>query len=129
MVSAKQLAAMDFTVPAAIACYDSGLIIKDTNGDGALNPRADQIIGGVIAGDLKGYDVRSLEADGKPVLLQATGGFNERAGARFGGAIMQVFFHTDYKAGTYRPTFALLEDPGDLASGDGSSYTYTVIAR
>jgi hypothetical protein len=129
IVSRKQLADMGFTVPADIARYDNGLIVKDTNGDGKLDPRQDRIIGGVISGDLKGYDVRSFEADGAPVLSQATGEFNEGAGKRFGGAVMQVFFHTDYKAGTYRPTFALLKDSGDLKSGDGSSYTYTVIAK
>ncbi len=129
ILSRQQLAEMKFTMPAAIARYDNGLIVKDTDGDGILDPRQDQIIGGVISGDLKGYDVRSFEADGAPVLSQATGTFSERIGKRFGGAVMQVFYHTDYKAGVYRPTFALLKDPNDLNSGDGSSYTYTVIAE
>jgi len=129
ILSRKQLEEINFSVPAEIARYDNGLILKDRDGDGKLDPRQDQIIGGVISGDLKGYDVRSFEADGAPVLSQATSEFNERAGKRFGGAVMQVFFHTDYKAGTYRPTFALLKDPSDLKSGDGTSYTYTVIAE
>jgi hypothetical protein len=129
IVSRKQLLDINFTVPADIARYDNGLIVKDTDGDGKLDPRTDQIIGGVISGDLKGYDVRSLEVDGAPVLSQPTIEFSERAGKRFGGAIMQVFYHTEYTAGTYRPTFALLKDPGDLKSGDGSTYTYTVIAE
>ena len=96
---------------------------------GILESVKDQIIGGVIEGNLKGYDVRSLEVDGAPVLSQATSIFSERAGKRFGGAVMQVFYHTEYTAGTYRPTFALLKTPGDLKSGDGTSYTYTVIAE
>ena len=129
ILSAKQLKEMNFTVPAEIARYDNGLILKDRDGDGPLDPRKDQIIGGVISGDLKGYDVRSLEADGVPVLSQPTGTYSERIGKRFGGSIMQVFYHTEYKAGTYRPTFALLKDPADLKSGDGTSYTYTVIAE
>jgi hypothetical protein len=129
IVSVKQLKEMNFTVPAEIARYNNGLIVKDRDGDGRLDPNKDQIIGGVISGDLKGYDVRSLEADGAPVLSQATRVFSEGAGKRFGGSVMQVFFHTDYKAGTYRPTFALLKDPTDLKSGDGTSYTYTVIAE
>ena len=129
ILSRKQLEEMNFTVPAEIARYDNGLILKDIDNDGRLDPRKDQIIGGVISGDLKGYDVRSFEADGAPVLSQATGTFSERIGKRFGGAVMQVFFHTDYKAGTYRPTFALLKNPSDLKSGDGTSYTYTVIAE
>jgi hypothetical protein len=129
ILSVKQLKELNFTVPADIARYDSGLILKDMDGDGRLDPTKDQIIGGVIDGDLKGYDVRSLEVDGVPVLSQPTGTFSERAGERFGGAIMQVFYHTEYTAGTYRPTFALLKTPGDLKSGDGTSYTYTVIAE
>ena len=32
-------------------------------------------------------------------------------------------------AGTVPLTFALLKDPADLKSGDGSDYTYTVIAE
>ena len=129
ILSVKQLKEMNFTVPAEIARYDSGLIVKDTDGDARLDPRKDQIIGGVISGDLKGYDVRSPEVDGVPVLSQPTGTFSERAGKRFGGAVMQVFYHTEYTDGTYRPTFALLKDPTDLKSGDGTSYTYTVIAE
>ena len=36
---------------------------------------------------------------------------------------------TGETTGKYRPTFALLKDSADPSSGDGSSYTYTVIAR
>ncbi len=129
ILSANQLKEMNFSVPADIARYDSGLILKDRDGDGQLDPRKDQIIGGVISGDLKGADVRSWETDGAPVLSQATSTFSERAGKRFGGAIMQVAFQTANQTGKYRPTFALLKDPDDLESGDGTSYTYTVIAR
>ncbi len=129
IVSRRQLQDMNFTVPADIARYDSGLIVKDQDGDGRLDPHSDQIIGGVISGDLKGADVRTFEADGAPVLSQPTSALSERAGKRFGGAIMQVYFQTADQAGTYRPTFALLKDPADLKSGDGSSYTYTVIAE
>ncbi len=63
------------------------------------------------------------------MLSQATIELSERAGKRFGGAVMQVFFQTGDQAGIYRPTFAQLKDPGDLKSGDGTSYTYTVIAE
>ena len=129
VVSRRQLQDMNFTVPADIARYDAGLILKDRDGDGRLDPHTDQIIGGVMSGELKGGDVRSFEAAGAPVLSQPTSDLSERAGKRFGGAIMQVFFQTGDQAGAYRPTFALLEDPADLKSGDGSSYTYTVIAE
>ena len=51
------------------------------------------------------------------------------AGERIGGAIMQVQFKTGSAKGKYRPTFSLLKDLNDLTSGDGTSYTYTVIAE
>ncbi len=31
--------------------------------------------------------------------------------------------------GKYRPTLALLRDPGNLMSGDGSKYTYTIVVE
>jgi hypothetical protein len=33
------------------------------------------------------------------------------------------------KPGLYRPTVALLRDHHDLASGDGSSYTFTIVVK
>ena len=123
---------MKFELPAAIARYDSGLIVRDTNGDNALDPRVDQIIGGVTTDVPDGesdFEVRSLVQFDKPLLSQPTGVFSERAGERIGGAIMQVQFKTGMTKGKYRPTFALLEDPTDLSSGDGTAYTYTISAR
>lgn len=132
VLSSAQLRGMNFETPAALARYNSGLIVRDTNGDGELDPRADQIIGGVSTdapeGDTR-FDVRSLVQDNAPLLSQPTGVYSERAGERIGGAIMQVQFTTGVAKGKYRPTFALLNDPDDPASGDGTSYTYTVIAQ
>ena len=132
VLSSAQLRGMKFDVPASLSRYDSGLILRDSNGDGKLDPGTDQIIGGVMtdAPDDDGkFDVRSLVQGNAPLLSQPTGVFSERAGERIGGAIMQVQFTTGTTKGKYRPTFALLLDPDDPARGDGTSYTYTVIAQ
>ena len=42
---------------------------------------------------------------------------------------MQVQFQAGTRAGTHRPRFAPLKDPKNLASGDGSFYTHTVIVE
>ena len=42
---------------------------------------------------------------------------------------MKVQFKTGMTNGKYRPTFALLEDPTDLSSGDGTTYTDTISAQ
>ncbi len=73
--------------------------------------------------------MRSLAEGNAPLLSQPTGSYSERSGERIGGAIMQVQFNTGAAKGKYRPTFALLNDPDDPTSGDGTSYTYTVIAQ
>ena len=132
ILSSGQLRGMNFDVPDAMSRYDSGLILRDSNGDGKLDPRADQIIGGVSTqapGGDTNFDVRSLVESNAPLLSQPTGVYSERAGARIGGAIMQVQFTTGVAKGKYRPTFALLLDPDDPARGDGTAYTYTVIAQ
>jgi len=132
ILSSAQLAILEFDLPEELARYDSGLIVRDTNDDGLIDPHVDQIIGGVSTeapnGDTN-FEVRSVALLGRPVLSQPTAEFSERAGARIGGAIMQVQFRTGKTLGKYRPTFALLKDPTDLNSGDGSSYTYTILAR
>jgi hypothetical protein len=132
VVSRAQLAALEFAVPETLQRYDSALIVHDTNADGTLDPRTDRIIGGVSTEAPAGaseLDVRSLVEDGKPLLSQPTGVYSERAGARFGGAIMQVQFTAGAAKGKYRPTFALLADPARPERGDGSSYTYTIVVR
>jgi hypothetical protein len=132
VLSTQQLNALGFKKPAEIARYNGGLIVQDSDGDGRLDPAKDSIIGGVIGkapAGAKGQELRSLEADGKPVLSQATETLVPKAGARWGGAIMQLQFTAGNKAGKYRPTLALLRAAGDLASGDGSSYTYTIVVE
>ncbi len=132
VISSKQLIRIGFRMPAEIARYNAGLIIRDSNGDGRLDPLKDQIIGGVSIGspgNVGAYELGTLEAGGAPVLSQPTSDLAKRAGKRFGGAILQVQFQAGTKAGVYRPKFALLRDPNNLNSGDGTSYIYTVIVE
>ena len=75
------------------------------------------------------YEVRSLVLNGAPLLSQLVATLSPKRGKRFGGAIMQVQLQAGVQKGTLRPTFALLNDPDDLNSGDGTSYTYTVIVE
>ena len=92
ILSSAQLRGMGFYLPDSMSRYDSGLILRDSNGDGKLDPRADQIIGGVSTdapGGDTSFDVRSLVEGNAPLLSQPTGVYSERAGARIGGAIMQ----------------------------------------
>jgi hypothetical protein len=132
VLSTQQLKALGYDKPAALARYTGGLIVKDADGDGGLDPAKDRIIGGVIGkapAGAKGQELRSLELDGKPVLSQPTAEVAAKPGQRWGGAIMQLQFTAGDKAGKYRPTLALLHDPADLESGDGSSYTYTIVVE
>jgi hypothetical protein len=132
VLSTQQLNAMKFTRPAELARYTGGLIVQDTNADGRIDPNDDRIIGGVIGAapqGAKGQEAKSLVRDGVATLSRPTTAFAAKPGKRFGGAIMQVEFIAGNKPGLYRPTFALLRNPGNLSSGDGSSYTYTIVVK
>ena len=67
--------------------------------------------------------------DGKPMLSVPTQKIAPKPGKRFGGAVMTLEFSAGDKKGFYHPTLALLADPSDLSSGDGSTYTYTIIVE
>jgi hypothetical protein len=132
VLSTQQLKAMGYDKPAEIARYNGGLIVQDSDGDGALDPATDRIIGGVIGeapAGAKGQELRSLEVNGKPVLSAATETLVPKAGKRWGGAQMRLQFTAGDTAGKYRPTLALLRDPENLGSGDGSRYTYTIVVE
>jgi len=86
------------------------------------------VIGSAPAG-AKGQELRSLELHGKPVLSQPTAEVAAKPGKRWGGAIMMLQFAAGDKAGKYRPTVALLSNPDDPSSGDGSKYTYTIVVE
>ncbi len=132
VLSTPQLKAMGYSKPASISRYNGGLIVQDTNGDGALDPSKDRIIGGVIARapkGAKGQELRSLEKGGKAILSRLTVDMAPKPGKRWGGSLMLLQFTGGSKSGKYRPTLALLRDPGNLESGDGSSYTYTIVVE
>lgn len=132
VLSTPQLRAMGFEKPAELARYNGGLILQDQNGDGRLDPKADRIIGGILANapkGAKGQELRSLEVGGAPLLSQATAEVAEKPGKRWGGAMLQLQFTAGSKPGLYRPTLALLGDPDDLASSDGSRTTYTIVVE
>ena len=132
VLSTQQLAAMGFAKPKSLARYTGGLIVRDANGDGRLDPAAEPIIGGVIGAapaGAKGQELRTLERDGALLLSRPAAEFAPKPGKRFGGAILQLQFTAGDKPGAYRPTLALLEDPADPAKGDGSRYVYTVVVE
>ena len=123
---------MKYEIPAALARYTGGLIVRDVNGDGLVDPNADQIIGGVIGSapaGAKGQELRSLVVHGGADLSRPSNVYNPRLGKLFGGAIALLQFTAGDKPGLYRPTLALLSDPSDPSSPDGSSYTYTIVVK
>ena len=132
VLSTQQLAAMGFAKPKSLARYTGGLIVRDANGDGKLDPATEPIIGGVIGAapaGAKGQELRTLERDGALLLSRPAAEFAPKPGKRFGGAILQLQFTAGDKPGAYRPTLALLKDPADPAKGDGSRYIYTVVVE
>lgn len=132
VISTQQINAIGYKLPEALSRYNGGLVLQDTNGDGVLNPNTDLIIGGVIGAapaGATGQEINSLNVDGKPLLSQATAEVVEKPGTRWGGSMMQLQFTAGSLAGKYRPTIALLADPSDQSSGDGSSYTYTIVVE
>jgi hypothetical protein len=132
VLSTRQLVQMKYEKPKVLARYNGGLIIRDRDGDGVLDPKSDQIIGGVIAeapAGATGQELRSLDIHGAFDLSRPTSAYNLKAGKRFGGAIGLLQFTAGNKPGLYRPTLALLSDPEDLASRDGSWYTYTIVVE
>ena len=132
VLSTQQLKAMDFVRPEAIARYNGGLVLQDSDGDGRLDPTKDRIIGGILGAapsGAKGQEIKSLDLNGAVDLSKPASAYNPRAGKRFGGAIALLQFTAGDKPGLYRPTVALLRNPNDLSSGDGSSYTFTIVVK
>ncbi len=132
VLSTQQLKAMKFEKPAQLARYNGGLIVEDSNGDWQLDPASDRIIGGVIGkapSGAKGQELRSLVKHGAIDLSKPSSAYHPKFGKIFGGSVMLMQFTAGDKPGLYRPTLALLKDPKDIASGDGSSYTYTIVVK
>jgi len=132
VLSMQQLEQLGVGLPKSIARYTGGLIIQDRDGDRILDPGKDLILGGISnafpAGSKGGQILTPLVRE-KPFLSVPTTKFNERAGVNIGGSIMQVVFIAGDTPGLYRSTFSLLRVPGDLSSGDGSSFTHTTVVE
>jgi hypothetical protein len=132
VLSTQQLAAMDYQKPAALARYNGGLVVHDSNGDGRLDPNTDRTIGGVIGtapAGAKGQELRSLDVHGAIDLSKPATAYHAKFGKIFGGAVGLLQFTAGDKTGLYRPTVALLADPDDPQSGDGASYMFTIVVR
>jgi hypothetical protein len=132
VLSTQQLAAMEYEKPAALARYNGGLVVQDSNGDGRLDPNTDRTIGGVIGtapAGAKGQELRSLDVHGAIDLSKPATAYHAKFGKIFGGAVGLLQFTAGDKPGLYRPTVALLADPDDPQSGDGASYMFTIVVR
>ena len=132
VVSVREIQLSGFQMPAALARYNGGLILRDANGDGRLDPKADKIIGGVIGrapAGAGGMSIRSLRFHGAQDLSRPSAAYHSKFGDIFGGAVALLQFTAGDKPGLYRPTLALLSDPEDLGSPDGSSYIYTILVK
>ncbi len=77
----------------------------------------------------KGQEIRSLVVHGAVDLSRPSAAYHARFGKFFQGAVGLLQFTAGDKPGKYRPTVALLREPGNLASGDGASYTFTIVAK
>jgi len=129
VLSTQQLAALEYEKPDALDRYNGGLMVQDTNGDGRLDPRNDRIVGGVIGkapAGATGQELRSLDVHGAMDITKPSSAYNAKFGPIFGGAVGLLQFTAGDKVGLYQPTLALLAKPGDVESGDGSHYTFTI---
>ena len=132
VLSSRELSVLNYKIPKTLKRFTGGLIFQDANGDGLIEPGQDRIVGGIIdqaPAGAKGHEVRTPLLKNGHHLSQSTKTYNERAGAKLGGAILLLEFVAGDKKGIYRPTFALLSNPDDLASPDGSSYAYTIVVE
>ena len=132
VLSAREIETLGHSVPAALKRFTAGLILQDTNGDALLDPKSDRIIGGVTIAaptGAEGQQVTTPLVRGNLYLSAPTAAFDERAGAKIGGSIMLLEFIAGDRKGQYRATFTLLADPDDIASPDGSSYSYAVVVE
>lgn len=81
--------------------------MRDTNGDGVLDPATDTVVGGVIgaapAGATGQCATSPVDATGRPVLS----GQLQRADGTPAPGILRVLFRTGTLPGDYTPTFEL----------------------
>ncbi|MEM6461789.1 MAG: hypothetical protein AAF724_07735 [Pseudomonadota bacterium] len=112
--------------------FNAGLLIKDADGDGVLDPKRDPVIGGVrheAPEGAKGHFPISPQKDGRPYLSRPTGELDPKAASRPGGSILDVFYVAGDTPGLYRVTFSLFRNLLDPGSGTGSTYSYSVVVE
>lgn len=108
-----------------------GLMIQDSNGDGKLDS-TDTVVGKVTItapAGATGQALHTLMKNGKAMLSKDTVKIAAKPGKRWGGSLMLLGFKAGSVAGKYRITTTLYNEAGKADSGDGASYTYTVIAK
>lgn len=132
VLSRDQLRERGFALPPRFAAFDAGVILLDVDGDGALDPAADRIIGGVRqrgpAGAAGAFPTTPL-VDGRPLLSQPTARVDPQVGPQVGGAVMDVLYKVGDARGDYAIEFGLLTDFDDAAAVIGDAYTYHVKAK
>ncbi len=112
--------------------FKDGLLVRDTNGDGKLDTKTDMVVGGInisAPDGAKGQTLQSMMKDGKMMLSIDTEKMAPKPGKRWGGSMMLLSFKAGNKPGKYRATTTLLKKAGDMMSGEGASYTYTIVAK
>ncbi|MDA7948894.1 MAG: hypothetical protein MPJ78_15635 [Hyphomicrobiaceae bacterium] len=132
VLSRRELDVLNYKLPSSLRRYTGGLIVQDKNGDGLIEPNGDRIIGGIIEAapeGAKGHEARTPLHTAGHYLSRPTADFNPKAGTKLGGSILLVEYVGGDKKGVYEPTFALLSDPDDITSPDGSTYTYSVVVE
>lgn len=101
--------------------YTGGLLVRDTDGDGKLDPATDTVVGGIIGAAPDGATgqraASPIGAPGRPVLS----GQLARPDRAQAPGIMRVLFHTGDRAGAYTPTF-------ELAGGTAARMTVVATA-
>ncbi len=112
--------------------FKDGLLVQDSNGDGTLDAKTDTVVGGInitAPAGATGQALHNITKDGKTMLSVDTTKMVPKPGKRWGGSMMMLGFEAGNAAGKYAVTVTLLNQAGNLSSGDGSSYTYTIIAK
>jgi len=93
--------------PARFPRYTGGLLVRDTNGDGLLDPATDTVVGGIIgaapAGATGQRAASPVDAAGRPVLS----GQLARPDGTLAPGLLRVLFRTGTLPGDYTPTFEL----------------------
>lgn len=111
--------------PVRFPKYTGGLLVQDSNGDGALEPARDRVVGGIIGSAPDGARGQAAVSpkgqDGKPVLSGAVPRHAKYPGGRRPNpGLLAIQFTAGDTPGRYRPTVELI---------GGNSYQFTLIAE